>query len=71
MTVERRRPKSLFRRVERWAVGLVMAVVAFVLEKVVMRSVRRKGVPGTAPPPSTFTSKGSEVDLDEGLAGPG
>ncbi len=71
MTVERHRPKTVFRRMERWAVGLVMAVVAFVLEKVVMRSVRRKGMPETAPPPSTLTSKGGRVDLDESLSGSG
>ena len=35
------KPKGL-RRVERWLVGLAMAVVAFVLEKVVMRSVRKR-----------------------------
>jgi hypothetical protein len=63
------RPKSALRRVERWAVGIVMAAVALALERAVMRSVRKKGERPTAPSPSTFTSKGGEVDLDEGLRG--
>jgi hypothetical protein len=53
-----------FRRVERWIVGVAMAVVAFVLEKVVMRSVRREGRASTEPSPTTLISKGGEVDLD-------
>jgi hypothetical protein len=53
------------RRVERWFVGVAMAVVAFVLEKVVMRSVRKEGRSAPTPEPTTLTSKGAEVDLDE------
>jgi hypothetical protein len=62
-----RKPKGMFRRIERWGVGLAMGVVAFVLEKVVMRSVNK----GNREPahaeaaPTTFRSKGGEVDLDE------
>jgi hypothetical protein len=55
------RPTGL-RRVERWFVGLVMVVIAFVLERIVLRSVRKNEPP---PAPSTLTSKGGEVDLDE------
>ena len=51
------------RKVERWLVGLAMAVVAFVLEKVVMRTAR-KDRPTTGPAPTTLTSKGGEVDLE-------
>jgi len=51
------------RRIERWLVGLAMAVVAFVLEKVVMRSVRNGETPKAEPPPTTVTSRGGEVDL--------
>lgn len=54
-------PRGL-RRVERWFVGVAMAVVAFVLEKVVMRSVRQGS--GKDPSPTTLTSKGGEVDLE-------
>ncbi len=58
-----KKPKGI-RRFERWAVGVIMAVIAFVLEKVVMRSVRRKG--GATPlEPTTITTKGTEAKLDE------
>lgn len=33
--------RSRFRRFERWLVGLVFAVMAFVVEKAVLRSIRR------------------------------
>ncbi len=56
------KPKGL-RRVERWLVGLAMAVVAFVLEKVVMRSVRRGETPTVEPAPTTVTARGGDVDL--------
>ena len=56
------KPKGL-RRVERWLVGLAMAVVAFVLEKVVMRSVRKGGTVTTQPEPTTVTARGGDVDL--------
>jgi hypothetical protein len=52
------------RRVERWLVGLAMAVVAFILERLVMRSVKRSGDARGRPPPTTVTSKGGEVDLE-------
>jgi hypothetical protein len=55
-----------FRRFERWMIGLLFSVMAFVLEKIVMRSVRKKGV--DAPPSSeeatTVVAKGGEVDVD-------
>ena len=50
------------RRLERWLVGLVMIIVAFVLEKVVLRSVKKEEPPRA---PSTLTSKGGDVDLDD------
>jgi len=53
-------PKGL-RRLERWVVGIAMGIIAFVLERVVMRSVKKK-VP--EPVPTTLTSKGGEVDYD-------
>ena len=56
------KPKGI-RRIERWAVGIAMAVVAFVLERLVMRSVKGKGR-DDEPPPTTVTSKGSEVDIE-------
>ena len=57
-----KKPKGL-RRVERWMVGLAMGVIAFVLEKAVMRSVRKGGGSTPAPEPTTITSKGAEADL--------
>lgn len=63
---ERRRPRSLLRRLERWVVGLGMAAIALVLERVVMRSVRRGGsaqAPEAEPPSTTFTSRGGDVDV--------
>jgi hypothetical protein len=66
MTVEHRKPKSTWRRVERWLVGIAMAVIAFVLERFVMRAVRKRQAAGEEPKkaaPTTLTSKGGEVDL--------
>ena len=58
-----KKPKGL-RRVERWLVGLAMGVIAFVLEKAVMRSVKRGGAKVSAEPvPTTITSKGGEAEI--------
>ncbi|HKI28413.1 MAG TPA: hypothetical protein VKB32_03195 [Actinomycetota bacterium] len=67
MTVERGRPKSIWRRIERWMVGLVMAVIAFVLETMVLRGIRKAGrsEPSTEELRTTLTSKGGEVDLTD------
>jgi hypothetical protein len=63
---DRPKPKG-FRRLERWTMGVIMGVVAFVLEKVVMRSIRKEG--GKEPTPASggtvVTTKGGEVDVDE------
>jgi hypothetical protein len=67
VTVERSRPKSTLRRIERWMVGVVMAVIAFVLEKMVLRSIRKggKSEASTEELHTTLTSKGGEVDLSD------
>jgi hypothetical protein len=67
VTVERRKPKTLLRKVERWMVGLVMAVIAFVLEKMVLRSIRKAGKSeeSTEELHTTLTSKGGDVDLTD------
>ena len=59
------RPKG-FRRFERWTIGVVFSVMAFVLERVVMRSVRKKGGEEVEPAEEVTTtfSKGGEVDVD-------
>lgn len=70
MTVERRKPKSTWRRIERWLVGIAMAMIAFILEKFVMRAVRKREAKGEEDPkkkkkgtPTALTSKGGEVDV--------
>ena len=69
MTIERTKPKSFWRKIERWMVGLVMAMIAFVLEKMVLRSVRKAGKGGRSERReelhTTLTSKGGEVDLSD------
>lgn len=72
MTLERNRPKSVWRKIERWMVGVVMAMIAFVIEKMVLRSVRKAGKGGKGGKAesreelhTTLTSKGGEVDLSD------
>ena len=55
------KPPKGIRRLERWIVGIAMGIIAFFLERIVMRSVKKK-VP--EPVPTTLTSKGGEVDYD-------
>jgi hypothetical protein len=58
------KPKTLFRRIERVAVGAVMTVMAFVLERVVMRSIRKGGGEPAETKGTALKKKGNEVDLD-------
>ena len=56
------------RRFERWLVGIAMTIVAFILEKAVVRAVRRDGRGAELEAePTTFSSRGGEVDLDVDL----
>jgi hypothetical protein len=50
-----------FRRVERWLVGIAMTIAAVVLERIVMRQVKKGRA--EAPEPTTVTSRGGEVDI--------
>lgn len=61
----RPRPKG-FRRLERWMIGVVFAAMAFVLERVVVRSMRKRGTaePTEVDEVTTVISKGGEVDVD-------
>ncbi|MEP7059717.1 MAG: hypothetical protein ABI828_03210 [Actinomycetota bacterium] len=65
MTVQVHRPKTFLRRVERWMVGIAMAVVAFILERVVMKTVRKEGGTVKGPPGKVVTSKGGDVDVHD------
>jgi hypothetical protein len=53
-----------FQRVERWAVGLVMALLAFVVERAVLRSIRRGKTPVPSPEPTAITGSGAEIVAD-------
>ncbi len=59
----RPKPKSVFRRIERWIVGLVLGAIAFGLEKAVMRSIKKgRTTPTREEPGEPFaTSRGTEV----------
>ena len=61
MTAARRSP---LRRFERWLVGLAMAVIAFVLERAVLRSIKKGTTVPTLPAEEDgplATSKGTDV----------
>ena len=60
--MERPGPKNVFRRVERWLVGIVMAVIALVLERVVIRSIKKSGEGPTATEPTPIQSSGNEIN---------
>lgn len=62
MTAPATRPPRGLRRVERVLVGVAMAVVAVVLERIVMRSVNKKDASSGAPSSTTLTSKGGDVN---------
>jgi len=65
MPPERRRPKGAFRVIERWAIGFVFAVLAFVLERVVMRSVGPGGAKRREAErdPTVITAKGPDAEV--------
>ena len=49
------RARSPFRRVERWLVGVFMAGLVFVLERLVMRQIRKKELARSAPSAGAVT----------------
>ena len=61
------RRKSAFRRVERLAVGLAMGILAFVLERAVIRSIRKGETKPKPVQPTAMKGTGSEISP----AGPG
>jgi hypothetical protein len=71
-------PKGFFRKAERVMVGAVMTVAAFVLEKVVIRTIKQEKASGGDPmaaarPQRRNKGRGGtgeiDVDLDEQLRG--
>ena len=65
------KPPKGMRRLERWFVGVVMGITAFVLERAVLRSVKKAEPEAVAPTSSTLTSKGGAVDLEDLKLGKG
>lgn len=53
--MRQRRPRSLLRRAERWFVGVGMAALVFVLERLVIRQVERKERAREGPSPDAVT----------------
>jgi hypothetical protein len=49
------RPSSALRRAERWIVGVFMAALVFVLERLVMRQIERKQRAALEPSPGAVT----------------
>jgi hypothetical protein len=57
------RPKrSLFRRAERAVMGLIMAVMALFIEKMVMRSIRKGGGDAKPDAGTPMQSKGTSIE---------
>jgi len=57
------RPKPSFpRRVERAVMGAIMGVMAFVIEKMVMRSLKRSGSKTPAPDATSLKGTGGEIE---------
>lgn len=49
---------------ERWLVGTVMAVLAYVIEKAVLRSIKRGATTPRPVEPTTITGTGAEISAD-------
>jgi hypothetical protein len=60
-----KRPKSVFRRMERWAVGLILGFVAFFLERAVVRSIRKGETKAKPSQPTALKGTGSEIEPAE------
>jgi hypothetical protein len=55
-------PRTLFRRFERWMVGVVLGIGAFFIERLVLRSIRKEGGPEKKPEGTLIQSKGSDIE---------
>lgn len=47
--------RSFLRRFERWLVGMFMAMLVFVLERLVMRQIKKKEQARSRPSPAAVT----------------
>ncbi|HEV8621331.1 MAG TPA: hypothetical protein VGR33_00335 [Actinomycetota bacterium] len=56
------RPRSRFRRIERWGVGLILGVAAFFLERAVVRSIRRGETKAKPSQPTALRGMGSDIE---------
>jgi hypothetical protein len=54
--------RSPFRRIERWGVGLILGVVAFFLERAVVRSIRRGQTRAKPAQPTALKGMGSDIE---------
>jgi hypothetical protein len=55
---------NLFRRIERWGVGLILGAIALVLERLVLRSIKKGATkPKPVVEPPTATGSGADVSL--------
>jgi hypothetical protein len=55
------RSKNVFRRIERLGVGLILGVVAFFLERAVVRSIRKGETKAKPSQPSALKGTGSDI----------
>jgi hypothetical protein len=54
--------RSPFRRIERWSVGLILGVVAFFLERAVVRSIRKGETKAKPSQPTALKGMGSDIE---------
>ncbi len=58
------KPKTLFRRAERWGVGVIMSLMAFVIERAVIRSIRKGETKAKPPAPTALKGTGADIEPD-------
>jgi hypothetical protein len=67
VTAPARQPRPAptgFRRIERWLGGIVMAVLAWAVERAVLRSIRKGTTTPMPQEPTTITGAGTEIRAD-------
>jgi hypothetical protein len=61
---QRSKPKGFLRRVERAIMGAFMTIMAFVLEKIVMRAMKKDGRVAASAEPTQIVTKGGAIDFE-------